>query len=155
MKIGFTGTRDGMTPEQSMWFDTEANMGSFGGENHHGDCVGADAEFHYYAWRYGGHIVVHPPTDPRLRAFVHERPTDGDAVLWEPSYILREPRPYLDRNRDIVDETDRLIACPREWPISREFWADMKGGTWHTIRYAIKQGKPVTVVFANGSTVDG
>lgn len=100
-------------------------------EFHHGDCVGADAEAHDLAIALAATIVIHPPTNSLSRA--HCKGDDS-----------RAPKPYLDRNRDIVDETDVLVAAP----------ADMteqpKGGTWYTIRYARKQGRVINIVWPDG-----
>jgi hypothetical protein len=85
-------------------------------EVHHGDCMGADADFHDLADNECLDIVIHPPIDDSKRAFCS-------------SSDVREPKPYLDRNHDIVNETRVLIACPngRESP---------RSGTWATVRYA-------------------
>jgi len=45
MKIGFTGTRDGMTQHQKEQF-VLAMQDLSPSEFHHGDCKGADAEAH-------------------------------------------------------------------------------------------------------------
>ena len=92
MKIGFTGTRHGMT---------EAQRGSLrsllgdAGEFHHGDCIGADAQAHDIARDLGLEVVVHPPKVDTMRAW---KTSDSDRI--------REPKPFLARNRDIVRETD-------------------------------------------------
>lgn len=129
MDVGFTGTRHGMTDAQ---VDT---VNAFLSNKeikcvHHGDCVGADTDFHGLATDSGLTVVIHPPEDDRLRA-------------WNRSDDIREPKPYLARNRDIVDESDFLIATPET---SRE---EPKGGTWYTIRYA-RAKKPVLVVWPDG-----
>jgi hypothetical protein len=131
MIIGFTGTREGMTNPQAKSFVEwlEPLNGNF--VLHHGDCVGADADAAFWTVELGGELVIHPPSDPRLRAF-----TDDGTV--------RPAKPYLDRNRDIVDACDRLIAAPKETD-----WQD-RGGTWYTIRYADKAGKPVTIIWPDG-----
>jgi len=98
-------------------------------ELHHGDCVGADVEADSIARELELDVVVHPPSDSRLRAFC-ARPGD---VVWQPA-------PYLERNRDIVDSTDRLVAAPR----SDE--EELRSGTWATVRYARKVGRPATVL---------
>jgi hypothetical protein len=46
MKVGFTGTRKGMTPQQRVAF-AELVITLRPTQAHHGDCVGADAEFHH------------------------------------------------------------------------------------------------------------
>ena len=123
--VGFTGTRDGMT--NSQWQEVLGCLGDLRpGTFHHGDCEGADAQAHDLARDLGWRIVVHPPSDDRLRAYCK-----GDE--------FREPKPYLDRNRDIADETALLIAAPAtavRVPGS---------GTWFTIGYAQRQGKPVRI----------
>lgn len=132
---GFTGSRHGMTEAQRNIVDLLLS-----GQVtcvHHGDCVGADAQFHDIAEARGIEIVIHPPVDDRLRAF-----KQATEYTWA-------PRPYLERNRDIVDDSDYLIATPAE---------DVdpgKGGTWYTIRYARDAGKPVVVVLPDGSLQHG
>lgn len=120
MHIGFTGTRQGMTERQfdrvasllyRLWQDEGAHT------VHHGDCVGADEEFHQIAMDFGLHTVIHPPTDPEHRAFC-----DADEA--------REPKPYLERNTDIVLASDKLIATPKEMN------EVLRSGTWATIRRA-------------------
>ena len=58
---------------------------------------------------------------------------------------IRTPRPYLSRNKDIVRETDMLIATPAEAEEQR------RSGTWSTIRFARKLGKPVFVIWPDGT----
>lgn len=121
MKTGFTGTQEGMTIYQSraLWiFLRNADPDEF----HHGDCIGADETAHYIAKSLGIYVVGHPPANPKKRAF-----TDCDE--W------REPKPYLERNHDIVDESDEIVACPK----SRD--EELRSGTWSTVRYAIRKGK--------------
>ena len=44
-------------------------------------------------------------------------------------------KPYLERNRNIVDNTTMLVAFPNN---NKEL---LKSGTWSTIRYAKKRNK--------------
>lgn len=131
-KIGFTGRQDGMTNKQKEVVEWLLRRGP--GEFHHGDCVGADAEAHAIAKKAGLRIVVHPPNDPKKRAFVQ----DYDEI--------REEKPYLDRNHDIVNETELLLATPRTpYEITRS-------GTWATIRYGRNTpGVDVAIVLPDGS----
>jgi hypothetical protein len=123
MKIGFTGTRNGMTYRQKTALRTILwSIGGEGNEFHHGDCIGADAEADRIARGPGMHIVIHPPTDSKARAYCG---LDGDTV--NPEF------PYLERNRRIVDSTSLLIAAP-EGPES------VRSGTWSTVRYARQHG---------------
>ena len=130
MKMGFTGTRKGMTNAQKLQV-TEWLLGQ--AELHHGDCIGADEQAHRIAYR-NLIITIHPPSDEKQRAFC----TGAD--------IVREPAPYLARNHSIVDETDILVAAP-------DSPEKLRSGTWATIRYARKMGKPLFIVMPDGKTV--
>jgi len=127
MRIGFTGTGQGINDEQIEAVGKKLReLGAT--ELHQGDCVGADATSNAIAAGLGIKTVQHPPTNPKARAF-----TKCDEV--------RPAKPYLERNRDIVDECEHLIACP----LTRQ--EHLRSGTWSTIRYARKQGKPMTIIF--------
>jgi nucleoside 2-deoxyribosyltransferase len=52
---------------------------------------------------------------------------------------------YLARDRAIVDNTDLLIGCPRGYDLRSH------GGTAYTVRYALSKGKPVVIIWADGS----
>ena len=128
MKIGFTGTQRGMTPAQQY---EVAHLLTAEDELHHGDCVGADEQVHGLALILSIPIIRHLPWDEKKRAFCK----GGKEV---------EPKPYLKRNRDIVDATDVLVAAPSGPEV-------LRSGTWSTVRYALKQKKPVFVVMPDGS----
>jgi hypothetical protein len=133
LRIGFTGTRQGMKgPQRST---VRAALAMLTKETpaalHHGDCVGADAQAHWEAVRLKLEVWLHPPRDPRLRAFC----TEGVTFTYEPAH-------YLMRNRFIVDASDILVAAPRS--------QTRTGGTWYTIKYAIHMGKRVIVVWPDG-----
>lgn len=134
MKVGFTGTRKGMTPEQRRF--AENLLRSLHAEEvHHGDCQGADEEFHNLATDLGIRTVLHPPINPSKRA---------RCVADE----VRPVRDYLIRNRNIVRETGVLIACPHE---DREPPPARGQGTWSTIRYARDiLGRTVHVIWPSG-----
>lgn len=129
-KIGFTGTQIGMNERQrnllQRFMDEHQPF-----EFHHGDCVGADAQSHRLALLYKAKIVIHPPEVNRKRAFCKN------------AYSIRIVEPYLDRNRSIVDETDVLIAIPKESQMQ------IRSGTWYTVRYARKKNKPVYIIYPN------
>ena len=131
MRIGFTGTRHGMTPaqERTLHGMLAARQGAV---LHHGDCVGADAQAHELASLLGRHVTIHPPNNGRVRA-------------WKTSPDIRAPKGYLTRNKDIVRETDILIAAPAE---AEE---QIRSGTWSTVRFARKAGKPVFVILPDGT----
>ena len=99
---------------------------------HHGDCIGSDKQANDIAHCRGLKVVVHPPTNPSNRAFCN-------------GHIIHPPKDYIRRNHDIVDATERLVAAPAT--MSEE----LRSGTWATVRYARRTGKPVSLVFPNGS----
>jgi hypothetical protein len=132
--VGFTGTREGMTPQQRQEVKELLLDGNVV-EAHHGDCVGADEQFHSLCRGLGVPVVLHPPTDPRLRAYC-----DG-AIRSE------KARPYLDRNKDIVREASLLIATPKE---GNEPPPGRGQGTWSTVRYARARYGRIIVIMPNG-----
>ena len=127
MKIGFTGTQQGMTTRQR--FELRDQLIAFQAtEFHHGDCIGADAEAHEIAKALGLRIVIHPPESDAKRAFC------------EGYDEIRSPLPYLIRNLNIVNETSVLIATPAEAS------ERTRSGTWSTVRRGRKAGKTVVVI---------
>jgi hypothetical protein len=117
--VGVTGSRTGASPEQLSWLlsklvDLRADV------LHHGDCVGVDAQAHALALDLGLRVVVHPPSDPKHRAYCE----GGE---------LRPELPYLERDREIVRESQHLLALPAGSPRQRS-------GTWATVRYAQQAG---------------
>ena len=125
VRIGFTGTRHEMEQRQFenlSDFLQEINVLEF----HYGDCVGADEDavalirvFHPEAT-----VVMHPPKDGSRRAY-----TQAD--------VVRPERDYLERNHNIVDACELLLAAPH----TRD--EVLRSGTWATIRYARKVGRDV------------
>ena len=132
--VGFTGTRHGMTPPQQRAVRIVLGLLRQCDEltAHHGDCVGADAEFDAVARDIGARIIVHPGRSVRggeesYRAFCR-----GDEIL--------TPLGHFARNREIVAESDVMIATPYE--ATRQ----ERGGTWYTIDRAERSGKPLAIV---------
>lgn len=135
MRVGFTGTQKGMTLEQKAELE-HILLGClleviFGSSFHHGDCVGADAEASDIARNLEYRIICHPPLESSKRAF-----TASDFEFPKKS--------YLDRNRDIVNACEILIAAPKE---NKEV---LRSGTWATIRYARKNKVPVIIIAPKG-----
>lgn len=132
MRTGFTGTQRGMTAKQKT-----ATRHLLAGMNpcefHHGDCIGADADAHeLFRELKRGKVIIHPPTNSSKRALCK-----GNVIL--------APLPYLDRNKEIVINSDVLIACPGE------FEEQLRSGTWSTVRFARKQMRPIFIVFPDGT----
>jgi hypothetical protein len=135
MRIGFTGTRRGMTAEQECAL--RALLTSHAGAIlHHGDCIGADAQAHDVAVSLGWDVVIHPPLVEAQSA-------------WRTTADVRKPRPYLERNKDIVRDTDLLIAAPAE--ASEQH----RSGTWSTVRFARKQRRPIWIIQPDGTVICG
>ena len=135
MKLGFTGTRKGMTLSQRREFHTlllnkETEITEF----HHGDCIGADAEAHRIVQRVlpKVKIVIHPPLDSNNRAF---------CLLRSEKDTASEPKDYIERNHDIVNSIDVLFAAP--------FTNDeiLRSGTWATIRYAKRIERRIEIAY--------
>lgn len=138
MIIGFTGTREPITPEQSTTLSDLLRQHQ-PEETHHGDCLGADALFHDICIRHGvQRIVVHPPINSTHRANVEPGKHKNTWV------DLLPEKPYLDRNKDIVDMCILLIAVPNSDT------EQQRSGTWSTVRYARKCNKELLIVYPDG-----
>jgi len=126
MKIGFTGTQEGMTLHQKravaeILSIKKPSVGI------HGDCIGADKDFHDLCVAFNIKTEIHPPESSGKRAFCK-----GDDV--------KDPFPYLVRNHNIVDSADYMIATPKT------DYEELRSGTWATIRYARKKNKRIIVL---------
>ena len=140
LKIGFTGTQKGMTFDQKNNFLVtlkELNEDRHLEEFHHGDCIGADKDAHQLVETYFPHVMIHihPPENGVKRAFCK-------------GGFNHPERPYLERNKNIVDFTDILIAVPDGES------EKMRSGTWSTIRYAKKLNKNTMIIIPNGKTIE-
>jgi hypothetical protein len=140
--LGFTGSREGLTKPQHQAlvglldaFITEqaATTPDSVPQFHHGDCVGADAASGDAAHEAGYAIHIHPPNIGTLRAYCSNR---------YPATVY-DAFPYLVRNKNIVDNTDILVATPNGPETTRS-------GTWSTIRYARKKSKEIWIVYPDG-----
>ncbi len=134
MKIGFTGTRQGMTARQRGV--VKAALKDKGAtEVHHGDCIGADVEFHALAKELGIRTVAHPPKDATRRAYCE-------------AHEILEPKPFLVRNAEIVEVCDYLIAAPYGYK------ERLRGsGTWATIRMARAIARPHGIAYPGDNTL--
>jgi hypothetical protein len=98
---------------------------------HHGDCIGADAEFHALAVARDARIEIHPPTDSSKRA-------------WCKADTMWPDHGYMMRNQHIVDCSDTLIATPGEME------EVLRSGTWATIRRARHKHIRIYIVTPDG-----
>lgn len=131
--VGFTGTHHGMTPGQLARlrdYILQLAPDVF----HHGMCIGADAEAHNLVRELFPHcqIIGHAGVNSNgvcpTRAEVH-----CDLVL--------EPRPYLIRDKHIVNAVRCMLAAPA----TRDEM--LRSGTWATVRYARKVNRLTYMVY--------
>lgn len=136
--LGITGTRRGATQHQLRAFDAflasehQISASPFT-EAHHGDCIGFDAEAHWLLKNYNVKVILHPPVSPAKRAYCQ-----GASHMWQ-------AKPYLERNNDIVDCCDVLVAAPSGLA------EEMRSGTWAAVRYARRRRKLIRIIFPDGS----
>lgn len=135
MILGFTGTREGMTPNQLArlrLYLARLNPKVF----IHGGAVGADEQAHLEALKFilARNIEIFPGSRKR-------------EIFWRGCF----PRPYiaswtqpLMRNRFITKRCNHLIACSAtEEEVTRS-------GTWATVRYARQAFRPITIIAPSG-----
>jgi len=133
--VGFTGTRNGMTYEQRE--AVGKLLDDFLPEQvRHGDCLGADEQFHELARERGIPVFVHPPNDNKLRAYCMA------------AVAVANPAAYHVRNKDIVTASAALIATPFEDT------EEDKGGTWMTVKFARAKGMHIYIVWPNGEVTE-
>ena len=141
MILGFTGTRWGWTRAQGeavaglivekVWEVTKTLQGC---------CVGADHQFQEIIRAlFDDKVETHGLPGPHLKSqWVCQHCTkDVD--------VLHPGKTHFARNRDIVDGSNIMIATPGEKVNPG------RGGTWYTIGYARKVGKPLYIVHTDGS----
>lgn len=135
MKIGVTGTRNGMNESQNIavWKFLSGMYEEC--ELHHGDCIGVDVQVAEMAEILKMKVVCHPPEKTELQAF------------FKGNTESREPKSHFARNRAIVDECDLLIVVPMDNEPQK------LGGTWYTHDYAKKKNKPVKIFYPDGRIV--
>lgn len=133
MHVGFTGSSVLVTPEQIFGLakcfhdlreiHSEVTL-------HHGDCVEGDAVAHIIAAYLRFDIEIHPPKDPKLRRFMQ-------------ADVIHPEKPYLRRNKDIVNASEFIYALPNGPEKQRS-------GTWSTVRYARKKEKTAYIIDPKG-----
>jgi hypothetical protein len=141
VNVGVTATQDGLTPEQKARFEeilAELRAKYQRIWVHHGDCEGGDKQIDAIARKVGCGVVIHPPKDPKKRAFCAQ----SHDVVWE-------PQDYMVRNQDIVDESDLMLSGPKTFVCP----TNLRGqGTWSTTKRAEKAKKPLTIILPDGRT---
>lgn len=130
LNVGFTGTREGMTIHQRKTLS--AVLYKCAKTFTHGCCLGADEEAHVSAWALDIEVRKRPSNIPAMTAAC----AGGKMVA--------APSPPLPRNREIVHDSDLLIAAPKG------FAEERRSGTWMTVRYARKRGVPILIIWPDG-----
>lgn len=133
-RIGFTGTRHGMSDAQATAV-AEALAGISAAHLgysctlitvRHGGCVGSDEQFHNICRRVipesGLRIICHPGPDW----------PNGPLCARVSCDEVMPNAPYMTRNRAIVDASYLMIATPSEDVPQK------RGGTWKTIGMALR-----------------
>ena len=132
-RVGFTGTRNGMTlPQKKV---VQLLLREFKERGflwlHIGDCVGADTDAYCIAKEHNMAVHIHPPDNPSYRSFLVGAMEDL-------------PNSYRERNKAIVKASEALLATPEG------FTEIIRSGTWSTIRYARRQKRPIIIIWPDG-----
>lgn len=141
MIIAFTGTREGMSAKQvtavlSLMKELQPEL------VYHGDCIGADTDFHNICILLRGNRTN--PGYPKLHLFPSNRSTRAH----NEDYDFIEPQQDpLVRDKDMAKRCDRMIACPKE------FKEVLRSGTWTTRRYGIAANKIIYTFLPDGSLI--
>ena len=138
--LGFTGSRNGMTPEQADKV-IELIRQIEPVQAIDGMCIGSDAEFAKICKKLG--IFTHG-----FPGHYKNNPSDRSMVDPEGRDVMQPSQPHLERNRQIVGSSDAMIATPA----GDDFKA--RGGTNFTIKYAIKMGVPIYIVLPDGTVIN-
>lgn len=145
-RISITGTRRGLTDLQDVLLDGLLDFGGLGetGEFHHGSCRGVDVQAAQLVCRSfvpgKVRIVAHPGHSAKGRDLAENADYADSGVDDE----VLPSKTHFARNRDLVTLCDELIACPGKME------EEASGGTWYTINYARKVGKPLTIIWPDG-----
>jgi hypothetical protein len=137
--LGFTGTREGMTPAQ---FDSirrtirTYQLITPEIEAHHGVCIGADLHFHEICKDLSIYIVGHPGIRDDGRCFTRAICSCNK---------LHPAKPFIIRDRDIVNVSHVLLATPAG------FREEIRSGTWATVRYARRLRRRIVIFWPDGS----
>jgi hypothetical protein len=144
MNFGFTGTQQGMTLDQKRMLRAFLLEAAYCNQFHHGCCVGADDDANEIVRPLGYQVTLHPPTDRKKVPEHLIRVLDDPELALDEGYTVLDPKPYLERNKEIVRASSLLIAAPKS---SRE---EQRSGTWSTVRYARTLRKAIIIINPDG-----
>lgn len=138
IRLGFTGTREGMNEKQQEAF--LKFIESFKDEIEfvsHGDCEGADLQFDIICHEFGLRRRLYPSTSKTRCFSERERPLN--------CFVMQDPKPPFERNGDIIEPCNLLVACSR---LQEE---ELRSGTWMTVRLARRKGLQTIIFWPDGS----
>jgi len=136
-RVGFAGTHLGMTDRQARAVAHAVHCLK-PDVVHHGDCLGADAQFDTIAVAKHIRRVAHPchlrgRPEAKYRAFCQAEQA-------------HQPRPPLARNREIVARCRVMIVAPSGPEASLP-----RSGTWAACRCARAAGRRIMIVWPDGT----
>lgn len=137
LSVGFTGAREGMTEHQKSTLAYFLRDFQKPCVFRHGDNLGADYTAHSIAQKFGFPVIIHPPTETVLRGFASN------------AFSVLQPKDASERNKDIVDSSDRLFAA-----VLGDQMEFFRSESWAMVRYAVSAEIPVTIIYPNGSYED-
>ena len=134
--LGFTGSRSALSKSRYRKLKKFLKKMKKKGFHtlHHGDAVGSDHKAHLAAADLGYRVVIHPPENPKYRAYSEKYGSEGGVE------VLPKGE-YMKRNRDIVNTSSIMIAMPIE-----KHQEELRSGTWACIRYARKVSKKIVFI---------
>lgn len=136
MRYGMTGTREGVTDKQKaafeLWLAFHPSV-----ELAHGAAIGADE---YVALRVASH-----GNGSFCVAFPSNIPNQTSQRAIKVSHEVHPERPPLERNQDIVEYSNEMLAFPGGMAEKR------RSGTWATIRRARRWGRSIQFFWPDGT----
>jgi len=137
MRVGFLGTTNGMTTKQynavsKYIMSLKPNSGF---DFHHGQCIGADKQFHDIIYNNTmATIIIHPPYEKK----------DVFEVKVNRRIIFLPPKSYLIRNMEIVLASEFLISAPSGMKDI------MKSDVWTALKFAKSKMIDFIAILPNG-----
>lgn len=143
--LGFSGTQQGMTIQQIL--SLRQLLNTFEPKPvqfHHGDCIGADQEFHNSVLlTHGGKAEIHMWPTNILGKRAH---CDKIYSYKGARYVVHPVMDPLERNAVIARTCRVVIIAPKD------FEENIRSGTWVTFRRAINYRKQTIIIWPDGRT---
>lgn len=148
--VGVTGTRKGWNFNQKINFMEFLNTVTFH-YLRHGQCIGVDEEVAEACWKKTGiNITAHPG--------MYARSFNGDRTEVRSQFNHNEhvwPADlFKNRNYVIVNKSDAILGFPKEEIKDRRLFSGLRGGTIHTLDYAIAIRRPTYIFNPSGLMLD-